>query len=296
MSSNLLSSFPGIIQTQEPLAMHTWFQMGGNAEFFAEPQSWETFLDLLKFASQENIPVRILGAGSNVLVKNDGVSGLVVNVGDSLPTLLDVNGNSIRVSGNLSLNRLVIAAVRAGLGGIEDLIGIPGSVGGALHGNIGTNNTDVGQFLKSAKIATLDGAVSTVDKSDVIFGYHQSSLADSVVLEAEFEFREENPVELTQRMQKQWIIRKASQPMGRRGAGRIFRNPAETGMSASELIEQVGMLGTRVGGASVCERHANYIVTEPECAPNDVLRLIRLIQEQVHEHTGIQLELELEIW
>ncbi|MBE6428320.1 MAG: UDP-N-acetylmuramate dehydrogenase [Planctomycetaceae bacterium] len=296
MSSKLLTKFPGIIQTQEPLAMHTWFQLGGNAEYFAEPQSWETFLDLLKYASLENIPVHILGSGSNVLVRNEGVSGLVISVGEALPSLLEVNENCVRVSGNVPLSRLVIAAVRAGLGGIEDLIGIPGTVGGALHGNIGTDSTDIGQFLKCAKIASLDGTVSVVDKADMIFGYHQSSLADSIVLEAEFEFREENPLELTQRMQKRWIIRKASQPMGHQGSGRIFRNSTESGMSASELVEHVGMLGTRVGGASVCERHANYIVTEPDCTPNDVLRLIRLIQEQVHEHAGIRLELELEIW
>lgn len=296
MSSSLMAEFPNLIQTQEPLSMHTWFLVGGNAEFYAEPQTWETVLSLLKFCSREGIPVRILGAGSNVLVRSEVVSGLVISVGENLPYTVEVEGNCVRVSGNVPLSKLVTSAVRAGLGGIEDLIGIPGTVGGALHANIGTDSTDIGQFLKSAKIAALDGTVSTVEGSDLIFGYHESSLADSVVLEAVFEFHDENPVELTQRMQKRWIIRKASQPMGHQGAGRIFRNATESGSSASELIERVGMLGTRVGGAAVCERHANYVVTEPECTPNDIQRLIRLIQEQVQEHAGVKLELELEIW
>ncbi len=296
MSQNLLNEFPNIIQSNEPLAMHTWFQLGGNAEFYAEPESWETLLRLLQCASADAIQVHILGAGSNVLVRSSEIRGLVIRVGENLPVTLETSGNCIRVSGNLSLGRLVTSAVRAGLGGIEDLVGIPGTVGGALHGNIGTDSTDIGQFLKSVKVASMDGTVSTLESSEVIFAYHQSSLADVVILEATFEFREEDPVELAKRMQKRWIIRKASQPMGHQGSGRIFRNPSESGSSASELVSQVGMAGTRVGGAAIFERHANYIVTTPECTPNDILRLARLIQEQVLEHTGMELTLELEVW
>ncbi|MBO5438381.1 MAG: hypothetical protein J6A23_12025, partial [Thermoguttaceae bacterium] len=118
----------------------------------------------------------------------------------------------------------------------------------------------------------------------------------TVNMEAVFEFREEDPLELAQRMQKRWIVRKASQPMGHQGSGRIFRNSSESGWSASELVAQVGMAGTRVGGASIFERHTNYIVTTPECTPNDILRLARLVQEQVLEHTGVELALELEVW
>ncbi len=276
--------------------MHTWFQLGGDAEFYAEPQDWETFLNILRFCHREVIPVKILGAGSNILVRNEGVSGIVINLGDSLPYTLQVDGCHVTVSGNVPLSKLVTTAVRAGLGGIEDLIGIPGTVGGALHGNAGTDSADIGQFLKSATISSMDGTVSVVDESELIFAYHQSSLADSVVLDATFEFHEENPAELTQRMQKQWIIRKASQPIGGQGSGRIFRNPEDGSVTARELIEQVGMAGTRVGGAQVSERHANYIVVTPECVTNDILRLIRLIQEQVQERTGVALELELEIW
>ncbi|MBP3693478.1 MAG: UDP-N-acetylmuramate dehydrogenase [Thermoguttaceae bacterium] len=296
MSQNLLNEFPEIIQCNEPLAMHTWFQLGGNAEFYAEPESWETLIRLLQYASSNAIPVRILGAGSNILVRSTEVAGLVIHAGENLPVTLEIDGSTVRVSGNVPLGRLVTSAVRAGLGGIEDLVGIPGTVGGALHGNIGTDSTDIGQFLKSVKVAAMDGTVSTLDSSEIIFGYHQSSLADVVVMEAVFEFREEDPLELAQRMQKRWIVRKASQPMGHQGSGRIFRNSSESGWSASELVAQVGMAGTRVGGASIFERHTNYIVTTPECTPNDILRLARLVQEQVLEHTGVELALELEVW
>lgn len=296
MSSILLTEFSDLIQTGEPLAMHTWFQVGGNAEYYAEPQSWETFQNLLKCCARENIPFRILGAGSNVLVRSEGVKGLVINLTEGLPQKLEVCGNTVKVSSNVPLSRLVTTSVRNGLAGLEDLIGIPGTVGAALHGNIGTNSTDIGQFLKSATIAAPDGTVTEVDASEVVFAYRQSSLSDSIILGAEFEFHEENAVELAQRMQKCWIVRKASQPLGHQGAGRIFRNVTESGESASELIERVGMSSTRVGGAMVCDRHANYIIAQPECTPNDILRLIRLIQEQVQEHTGVKLALELEIW
>lgn len=287
--------FQPIIQENEPLAMHTWMQLGGNAEFFAEPESVEALASLFQTAQKAGLPTRILGGGSNILVLAD-VPGLVIHVGDNLPQNITVEGNRIRVCGNLPLSKLVTTAVRSGLGGIEELIGIPGTVGGALHGNAGTNSTDIGQLLKSARILKQDGTEETRQGEDLVFGYRQSSLDDGLILEAEFEFHEENSQELAHRMQKQWIIRKAMQPMGHQCAGRIFRNPADSGSAASEIIDLAGLKGTRIGGAVVCERHANFILTEPECTSSDVLRLIRLIQEEVFKRFGIELETEIEIW
>ncbi len=131
-------------------------------------------------------------------------------------------------------------------------------------------------------------------REDLVFGYRQSSLDELIILEARLDLEEDDPRELTKRMQKQWIIRKASQPMGHQCAGCVFKDPR--GMTAGELIERAGLKGTRIGGAVVSERHANFILAEPECTSQDVLRLIDMLCSQVRERLGVELELELEVW
>ncbi|MDO4575891.1 MAG: UDP-N-acetylmuramate dehydrogenase [Planctomycetia bacterium] len=291
-----IDDFRGKILNQEPMAMHTWFQLGGNAEYFAEPETPTELAAMVRRCEEENVPLRILGGGSNILVREAGVSGLVLHLSENLTPGPRVEENRIRVGGSIPLGHLVTSAVRAGLGGLEELIGIPGTVGGALRGNAGTNSVDMGQHLKSVLVMRGNGEISEKTAADLAFGYRQSSLDGSIILEAEFELREEPPVELARQMQKLWILRKSAQPMGHQCSGRIFRNPVESGSNASEIIEMAGLKGTRLGGAVVCERQANFIVTEPECTPSDILRLIDLIREQVFKRFGVELETEIEIW
>ena len=141
---------------------------------------------------------------------------------------------------------------------------------------------------------TAGGEVCQRGSDELAFGYRQSSLDDLAILEARCELEEDDPRQLAQRMQKQWIVRKASQPMGHQSAGCVFKNPR--GQSAGELIDDAGLKGTRIGGAVVSDRHANFIVAEPECTSQDVLRLIELVRGQVRDRMGVELELELEIW
>jgi len=143
-------------------------------------------------------------------------------------------------------------------------------------------------------VITASGEIGQRTSDELVFGYRQSSLDDLVILEASCELEEDNPRELAQRMQKQWIVKKASQPMGHQCAGCVFKNPR--GVSAGELIDEAGLKGTRIGGAVVSDRHANFIVAEPECTAQDVLRLIELVRGQVRDRTGIELEMELEVW
>jgi UDP-N-acetylmuramate dehydrogenase len=128
----------------------------------------------------------------------------------------------------------------------------------------------------------------------MVFGYRESSLDELAIIEARLELELDDPQELAKRLQKQWIVRKASQPMGHQCAGCVFKNPR--GVSAGELIERAGLKGTRIGGAVVSDRHANFIIAEPDCTSNDVLRLIDLVRDQVRDRLGVELELELEIW
>jgi UDP-N-acetylmuramate dehydrogenase len=174
------------------------------------------------------------------------------------------------------------------------LVAIPGTLGGALHGNVGTHGGDIGQWCVQATIVTHTGDIVDRHLEDLVFSYRESNLDELVILSAKLKLEEDDPGELARRLQKQWIVRKASQPMGHQCAGCVFKNPR--GMTAGELIEQAGLKGTRIGGAVVSDRHSNFIIAEPECTSNDVLRLMDLVRSQVHERLGVELELELEIW
>lgn len=289
-----LTGFEKTVRQDEPLAMHTWFQIGGSAQYFAEPQNVDQLVALIKRCHQEDVPLRVLGGGSNLLVRDEGVPGLVIRLSEPAFCDLHQEGCSIVVGGGARLGRVVTTAVREGLAGLEALVGIPGTMGGALHGNAGAHGGDIGQWTAQATVITDTGEVIHRQREDLVFGYRQSSLDELIILEARLDLEEDDPRELTKRMQKQWIIRKASQPMGHQCAGCVFKNPR--GMTAGELIERAGLKGTRIGGAVVSERHANFILAEPECTSQDVLRLIDMLRNQVRERLGVELELELEVW
>ena len=290
----LFADFEKIVRRDEPLAMHTWFQLGGPAEYFAEPETVDDLLTLVRRCAENEIPVRLLGRGSNLLVSDEGVPGLVVSLASPAFRKISVAGNTVTSGGGARLGRVVTTSAHRGLAGLEGLVAIPGTVGGALHGNAGTQSTDVGQWTSRATVVTVTGDTFERDRDDMAFGYRQSSLDELVILEATFQLVEDDPLELSKRLQKQWILRKAAQPMGHQCAGCVFKNPR--GMRAGELIEQARLKGTRIGGAVVSERHANFVVAEPECTAADVLRLIELIRVQVAERLGVELELELDIW
>ena len=290
----LLTGFEKIVRRDEPLAMHTWFQLGGPAEYFAEPADADQLIALLQRCREEEVPVRVLGAGSNILVRDEGVPGMVVRLAARAFGDIRVEGQAVIAGGGATLGHVITTAVHQGLAGLETLIGIPGTLGGALHGNAGTHGGDIGQWTSQATVITQTGEVFQRGRDDLVFAYRQSSLDELVILEAEFQLEEDDPRELARRMQKHWIVKKASQPMGHQSAGCVFRNPR--GASAGELIDEAGLKGTRIGGAVVSDRHANFIVADPECTSQDVLRLIDLVRAQVHERLGVELERELEIW
>jgi UDP-N-acetylmuramate dehydrogenase len=277
------------------LAMYMRLQLGGPAEFFAEPASEADLTALLKWSRTDNVPVRVLGAGSNVLVSEAGVSGVVVSLSHPSFCGITVKDQRIAAGAGAKLGQIITQAVSQGLSGIEDLIGIPGSFGGALSGNAGTNSGDLGQWVESVKVADFNGNILVLSKSEITFGYRSSSLDDAVVLSATLRLEKDDPVDLAKRMQKLWIVRKTQQPNGELASANAFKNPA-TGTAASDLIEQTGLKGTRIGGAMISERNANFIVIEPEGTVEDVLRLIHLVQEQVARQTGIELEPALEMW
>ncbi|MEX0677844.1 MAG: UDP-N-acetylmuramate dehydrogenase [Pirellulales bacterium] len=291
---SLAKGFEHFVKRTEPLAPHTWFHLGGPAEYFAEPQSVEDLQALVRRSRDLGAAIRLLGGGSNILVRDEGVSGLVVRLSAPAFTEIAVGEKTITAGGGAKLGHTISTSVREGLAGLETLVGIPGTIGGALHGNAGSRGGDIGQWTCQATVMTRAGEILTRPREDLVFAYRESSLDELVILGAKFELDQEDPEELTKRMQKQWIIQKAGQPLGHQSAGCIFKNPR--GMSAGMLIEQAGLKNTRVGGAEVSQRHANFIVAEEGATSQDVLKLIDLVRQNVLERLGIELQTEIEIW
>jgi UDP-N-acetylmuramate dehydrogenase len=291
---SLVKGFEQFVKLSEPLAPHTWFHLGGPAQFFAEPQTIEDLRTLVTRARDEGVPARLLGGGSNILVRDEGVSGLVIRLSAPVFNEITVNKQTVTAGGGAKLGHAINISVREGLAGLETLVGIPGTIGGALHGNAGSRGGDIGQWTMHATVMTRAGEIITRNREELVFAYRESSLDELVILGARFELESENPEELTKRMQKQWIIKKAAQPLGHQSAGCIFKNPR--GMSAGMLIEQAGLKNTRIGGAEVSQRHANFIVADENASSADVLKLIDIVRERVEERLGVVLETEIEIW
>ncbi|MFO1093218.1 MAG: UDP-N-acetylmuramate dehydrogenase [Planctomycetaceae bacterium] len=277
-----------------PLAPYTWLKVGGPAQFLVEPRSAEELADVVRAAHQSGIPFRILGSGSNILVPDAGVSGITLRLSHESFAAVAVAPPVVRAGAGALLSNVMSESVAAGLAGLENLVGIPGTVGGALHGNAGTRHGEVGQYVRSVTVITPAGDLCLRTEDELTFGYRTSSINEPAILEAEFELTPEDPDEIARRLRKLWIMKKSTQPLSFQSAGCIFKNPR--GLSAGALIEQAGLKGTRVGQAEVSDRHANFIITHDGATAAEVRTLIDLIRSKVTEIHGVDLELEIQVW
>ena len=276
------------------MAPYTRLKLGGVAEYFAEPTSVDELVSLVKRFTENEIPIRLIGDGTNLLVRNEGVAGLVVQLSAPAFCSIDVKDNKILVGGGANISHFVATAVREGLAGPEQMVGIPGTIGGALHNNTGAHGVDVGSWVQSVDVLTRAGERVTRDKDSLSFSYSQSSLTELVILSAAFEFEKEDPAALTKQMQKLWIVRRASQPLSHENTTYIFQDHG--GDSASDLIENAGLKGTRVGNVEISDQNANFFVAHNDASSEDVLRLIELVKTQVAERLDVQLETAIQIW
>ncbi len=290
----LIDGFEHIVREGEPLAPYTWLRLGGPADYFAEPTAVDELTELIRRFRENDQPVRLLGGGSNLLIPDDGVRGLVIHLSAPAFGEITVNGQQITAGGGAKLSHLVSTSVREGLAGLEELVGIPGTVGGALHGNAGGHSGEIGQWTRGATVVTRTGEVITRGQDDLHFAYRQSSLDELVILNAQFELEEEDPKQLNLRLQKRWIVKKAGQPASDQNCGCIFKDSG--GMNPSDLIDQAGLKGTSLGEAAVSDRDANFIVVGADATTKDVTRLIELIKAQVSERVGVELESQIEVW
>lgn len=290
---SIIAGLEHIVRENEPLGPYTQLKLGGDAEYFAEPTSESELVELVRRFSEQDLPVRLIGGGSNVLVRDEGVKGLVICLSAPEFCAVSADGNQLKVAGGTRLSHFVSTAVREGFSGPENLVGIPGTVGGALHENTEGNGYDIGSSLVSARVMTLSGEVVERDRKAMSFSYRQSSLDELVILDAIFQFEREEPEVLTKRMQKLWIVRRTAQPVSE-ASMYVFK---DTGVeSAADLISQCGLKGTRVGEVEISDKEPNTFVARKDAKCSDVLELIELVQQKVKEQLDVEIETALQIW
>jgi UDP-N-acetylmuramate dehydrogenase len=289
---DLRQVFRGRILTQEPLSRHTTWRIGGPAEFFVVPEDRADLALLLRLAADSGVPWLTLGMGSNLLVRDGGVRGLVIHTVRLAELTLQQNG-LVRAGGGLPLMRLIIASARAGWSGLEPLTGIPGTVGGAIAMNAGASGREIGQLVRQVLLVSAKGE-RLCGAEALEFGYRRSKVSgDEVVAEVELLLTRGESAELLAEVTAGLATRRAAQAVEGPNAGSVFKNPP--GTQAWRLIDQAGLRGLQVGGAQIAPEHANFIVNKGGASARDVLALIDTVRRRVREVSGVLLEPEVRI-
>ena len=291
---NLFADLEEIVKYDVPMAEHTWFRLGGPARYYVAPTSKDQLLEVVHRCHNNNVPLYVLGRGSNLLVSDKGVDGVVVRLSHDCFCGISIEDNSVRAGAGTDLSILVRQCARAGLSGLEYLAGIPGSVGGSVKINAGGRFGDIGSVVQSVELMDSSGYSFERRRDDIFFGYRMTNIMAKFILQAEFSLVQDDPDQIGRMIKEVWMLKRNSQPTSSRNAGCIFKNPRA--LSAGALIDKAGLKGTTIGGARVSRTHANFIVAEEGASSNDVLKLIDLIRQRVRERFDVELELELEIW
>ncbi|MDB5312106.1 MAG: murB [Gemmataceae bacterium] len=291
---SLADQFPEITKQGEPLAPHTHLKIGGPAEFLVRPRSVDELRDVFAACQKDKVPVRMLGGGFNLLVRDDPVPGAVVRLTAPAFTKLECDGKRVTAAGGGQLFDLIAFSVRHGLAGLETLVGIRGTVGGSVRCNVGDRSGEIGQAVQRVTVLTDTGTIQVRTRDELTFSEHQSDLDEPVILAIEFELDRDNPEAILKRMRKAWIQRKGAEPFSFQHAVRLFRNPPA--QTAATLIDRAGMTKAKVGGAELSERNANYVVAHPGTTAADILQLVDLVRGRVKERTGVVLDRELHVW
>jgi len=278
----------GNILSGESLASHTTWKIGGPADVLVIPSGKQELADTVATLHRYGVPWTTLGRGSNVLVSDRGVRGVVIKLGDAFD-FVRFDGDKVTAGGAYSLIKLSVMTGKEGLTGLEFAGGIPGSVGGAVYMNAGAHASDVSRILISAEVVLENGELAVWSRDDFRFAYRHSVLHErkAIVTEATFQLVYGDRREIAAAMAAFKDRRMRTQPLSAACAGSVFRNPE--GTHAAKLIEAAGLKGYRVGGAEVSTLHANFIVNTGNATAEDVLTLIKHIQLKVEAETGIRL-------
>jgi UDP-N-acetylmuramate dehydrogenase len=283
-----------VVRQKESLAPFTWLRLGGEAKFFAEPGSLDEMASLIKEAGASGLTTRLLGSGSNLLVREEGVDGLVIHLATAELCSITIADERLTARAGAKLNHVISAAVAAGLGGLEHLAGIPGTVGAALASNAGITNDDIGSRVASVTTIDRQGKLEKLNSNQLQFGFRRSNLQDSFIAEVEFRLRSGNSAELTRRMQSNWIIRRAAQPTSGSRTVQAFIEP--DGTRLADVLEAAGVRDAREGDFAMDWAHPGFVIATGHPKSKDLLALLSRVSRSVEVKSGIQLQSQLNIW
>ena len=291
------SFFPEIeYRFWEPMAKHTSFRIGGDAEVMVFPKNAEQLAAALKASALLDHKPAILGAGTNVLAPDAGMAGVVICLKDCMDGMEPVDGDGIRVMSGVTMTRAAMFAANHGLSGLEFAHGIPGTVGGGIYMNAGAYGGEICQVLERAEVMDFSGRIHEFSREDMKFSYRHSILEDwdGIVNSGTFRLTPADPESIRAKMKELMGKRSASQPLDLPSAGSAFKRPV--GGYAAALIEQAGLKGFRIGGAAVSSKHAGFVVNLGGATAEEVKELLGQVSHRVFEQTGIRLEPEVRIW
>ena len=277
----------------ESMSRHTTYRTGGPAEVYVYPTTAEEWGFVLKLARAYNIPLHILGFGSNILVGSKGVQGIVCST--RRMQAISRDGNYIKAQSGAALDKVCEIATHAGLAGMEKLSGIPGSIGGAVYMNAGAFGQETFDTLEYFDVIDLQGRPATILKNDISYAYrHVEGIENYIVLSAAFKLEKSDFTQLVETRHSVLHKRVEKQPLDFPSAGSVFKRPAND--YASRLIDDTGLRGLSVGGAKVSEKHAGFIINFNRATPEDIYELIKQVRQKVKEKHGVELELEQILW
>ncbi len=280
----------------EPMARHTSFRIGGPAEVMAFPKNTGELAQILKMSDLLDCKCAILGAGTNVLAPDAGISGLVICLKDCLDGMEQVSDSEIRIMAGVTMTRAAVFAANLGLSGLEFAHGIPGTVGGGVYMNAGAYGSEICQVCKSVEVMDFQGNIRHFSNEEMEFSYRHSVLEErgGIVISATFALGKKPSGEIREKMKELMGKRSASQPLDKPSAGSAFKRPV--GGYAAALIDQAGLKGYAVGGAAISEKHAGFAVNLGGATAEDVKMLLANVSDTVYERSGIRLEPEVRIW
>jgi len=293
---NLLSDIQNLVAnpvlTNEPLARHTTYGVGGPAQFYVNPANRKDLLQVLEFCGKTNQQYFIIGHGTNLLVSDQGYAGLIISLAKSFKSL-EISAGKIIAETGLSLRRLVRESLHNNLTGLESLAGVPGTVGGAIKMNAGAFGTEISNFLVEVEVIDETGLIKSLSAAEIDFSYRRSSITNGqIITRARFELAYGDPDQIKDHCDLANDKRIASQPIDKRSAGSVFKNP-RSDLAAGYLIDQCGLKGSKSGGAEISTKHANFIVNTGNATASDIIALINLAYHKVKKQFGIELELEI---
>lgn len=282
------------VLTDESMARHTTFRIGGNADVFVLPASIEELLAVLKLTKRYSVPLTVLGNGSNVLVRDGGIRGAVVSFGKPF-SYIEMEGAHIKAGAGAMLGTVSLFAANHALSGLEFAVGIPGSLGGAVFMNAGAYDGEMSQVISEVTAVTPEGEIRRYHTKEMDFSYRHSVFQQNghIICEIELTLRESKAAAIQEKMAEFTRRRMEKQPLDKPSAGSTFKRPP--GFFAGTLIDEAGLKGFTVGGAQVSGKHAGFVINKGGATAADVLSLIEEIQRRIEEKNGIRLTPEIRI-